>query len=97
MAKFNFILRQWRIRQGGPRGSGRGTMLSTAQAIGRYRPCSASLVNAIESGAKKPAADFVIAAGNVMVESEPDRTPDINTLLGSADLPQIDARLFPNR
>jgi hypothetical protein len=95
MAKFNFLFRQWRIRQGGPRGSGKGTMQSTAAAISQYRPCSPSLVHAIESGAKPPAADFVIAAGNVMVLSEPDKTPDINTLLASADLPQIDPRLFP--
>jgi hypothetical protein len=95
MAKFNFLFRQWRIRQSGPRGSGQGTMESTAAAIGKYRRCSASLVHAIESGTKQPTADFVIAAGNVMVQSEPDRTPDINTLLASADLPTIDARLFP--
>lgn len=70
-------------------------MVATAQAISRYRKCSPSLIAAIEKGSKEPQADFVIAAGNVMVESEPDRTPDINELLASARLPQIDSRLFP--
>lgn len=69
-------------------------MATTARAISKYRKCSPSLIAAIEKGDKRAQADFVIAAGNVMVESEPDRTPHINDLLAAANLPTIDSRLM---
>lgn len=69
-------------------------MVATAQAISKHRKCSPSLIAAIEKGDKRAQADFVIAAANVMVDAEPDRTPHINDLLASANLPTIDPRLW---
>ena len=65
------------------------------EAVGEKLGYSPSLIAAIETGTRNPQTDFVILAANLMVQTEPDRTPDINELLASAELPQIDQRLFP--